>query len=183
MGYPALHGQFAVRVRHLFAVAELGDSTECNVEYRTAEGLAKRILVARLEDLGDTDITSAWQRCDLFADGETAYIEVPDGATGAVQHRCAKSDQGGDRRALGPAPASSSGRPRTDPDRAPYRGWEPFEDIDAGVFFGRDAVIARGLDVLRGMRFRYWRTMSGASRCLWCWVRRAAASRRFCAPG
>ena len=36
--------------------------------------------------------------------------------------------------------------------RAPYRGWEPFEDIDAGVFFGRDAAIVRGLDELRAMR-------------------------------
>jgi len=35
--------------------------------------------------------------------------------------------------------------PKEHPDRAtPYRGWEPFEDIDAGVFFGRDAAIAQG---------------------------------------
>jgi hypothetical protein len=37
-------------------------------------------------------------------------------------------------------------------DRAPYRGWEPLEEIDAGVFFGRDSAIVRGLDELRGMR-------------------------------
>jgi len=55
------------------------NSTECNVEYRTAEGLGKRFLVARLEDLGNNDITSAWQRCDLFADGECSDIEAPDG--------------------------------------------------------------------------------------------------------
>ena len=36
--------------------------------------------------------------------------------------------------------------------RAPYRGWDPFEEIDAGVFFGRDAAILPGLDELRGMR-------------------------------
>ena len=29
--------------------------------------------------------------------------------------------------------------PPSQPDRAPYRGWEPFEELDAGVFFGRDA--------------------------------------------
>jgi len=51
--------------------------------------------------------------------------------------------------------------PRTDPNRAPYRGWEPFEEIDAGVFFGRDAVIARGVDALQGMRFRLLASMSG----------------------
>src|SRR6202011_4335569 len=42
--------------------------------------------------------------------------------------------------------------PGDDPRRAPYRGWEPFEDIDAGVFFGRDSAIRRGLDELRAMR-------------------------------
>ena len=39
--------------------------------------------------------------------------------------------------------------PAEDLQRAPYRGWEPFEDIDAGVFFGRDVAIVRGLDELR----------------------------------
>ncbi len=42
--------------------------------------------------------------------------------------------------------------PRDDPKRVPYRGWKPFEDTDAGVFFGRDAAIARGLQELREMR-------------------------------
>jgi hypothetical protein len=42
--------------------------------------------------------------------------------------------------------------PTEDPQRAPYRGWQPFEAIDAGVFFGRDAAIVRGLDELRAMR-------------------------------
>src|SRR6185436_11713507 len=42
--------------------------------------------------------------------------------------------------------------PPHDPDRAPYRGWAPLEEVDAAVFFGRDAQILRGLDVLRGMR-------------------------------
>ncbi len=38
------------------------------------------------------------------------------------------------------------------PDRAPYRGWAPLEEVDAAVFFGRDAQILGGLDVLHGMR-------------------------------
>ena len=42
--------------------------------------------------------------------------------------------------------------PPNDTDRAPYRGWEPLEEVDAAVFFGRDAQILRGLDALRGMR-------------------------------
>jgi hypothetical protein len=47
--------------------------------YSTAEGLGKQIVGARLEDLGDTDITSQWQRCDLFADRAQTEIEVPGG--------------------------------------------------------------------------------------------------------
>src|SRR6476659_2121833 len=42
--------------------------------------------------------------------------------------------------------------PPGDLERAPYRGWAPLEEADAAVFFGRDAQILRGLDVLRGMR-------------------------------
>src|SRR4029078_2743740 len=42
--------------------------------------------------------------------------------------------------------------PPSDPDRAPYRGWAPLDEADAAVFFGRDAQILGGLDVLHGMR-------------------------------
>ena len=42
--------------------------------------------------------------------------------------------------------------PADDPSRSPYRGLEYFDEIDAGVFFGRDAVINKGLDTLRRMR-------------------------------
>ena len=48
------------------------------------KGWASRSWCARLEDLGDTDITSEWQRCDLFADGPQTEIEVRGGAAGAV---------------------------------------------------------------------------------------------------
>ena len=51
--------------------------------------------------------------------------------------------------------------PSEDPQRPPYRGWAPFEDIDAGVFFGRDAAIAGGLDDLRAMRFGLLARLSG----------------------
>ena len=29
--------------------------------------------------------------------------------------------------------------------------WQPFEQVDAGVFFGRDAQIVKALDALRGI--------------------------------
>ena len=42
--------------------------------------------------------------------------------------------------------------PPGDPERAPYRGLEPLEAEDAGVFFGRDAPIVEAIDSLRGLR-------------------------------
>ncbi len=127
------------------------DSHECKTEYRTAEGLGKRILVARLEDLGGGGITAEWQRCDLFAEGAKTEIPVAGGPAVrfniAALYRLRKVIEG-----TGVGPDTFVWPPRDDPQRAPYRGWEPFENIDAGVFFGRDAAIVRGLDELRAMR-------------------------------
>ncbi len=135
-------------------------SHECKTEYRTAEGLGKQILVARLEDSGNTDITGDWQRCDLFADGAGTDIEVPGGEpvrfNTAALYRLRKALEG-----AGMAPENFLWPPKQDPQRAPYRGWEPFTDIDAGIFFGRDAAIVHGLDELRSMRFRLLATLSG----------------------
>ena len=126
-------------------------SPNCKTEYLTAENLGKQILVARLEDLGDTEITSEWQRCDLFAEGAQTEIAVTGGApvrlNTAALDRLKKAIEGS-----GIGPENFVWPPSGDRRRAPYRGWEPFEDIDAGVFFGRDAAIVRGTDELRAMR-------------------------------
>jgi WD40 repeat protein len=126
-------------------------SHECEAEYRIAESLGKQILVARLENLDDTDITSEWQHCDLFAADAQTAIEVPGGPPArfstAALNQLRKAIEG-----TGVGPENFVWPPKEDPHRAPYRGWEPFEDIDAAVFFGRDAPIVRGLDELRTMR-------------------------------
>jgi hypothetical protein len=126
-------------------------SHECKAEYRTAEGLGKQILCARLEDFADTDITTEWQRCDLFTDGSQTEIEIDGGApvrfNTAALFQLRKALEG-----TGVGPKNFVWPPAGDPRRAPYRGWEPFEDVDAGVFFGRDAAIVRGLDELRAIR-------------------------------
>src|ERR1700722_149882 len=127
-----------------------GSSPECKTEYRTAETLGKQILVARIEDTGDSDITAEWQRCDLFAPGPKTEIT---GSGTAVLFNAGGLDQL--KKAIegtGIGPENFVWPPHSDPLRSPYRGWEPFEDIDAGVFFGRDAAIMRGTDELRKMR-------------------------------
>src|SRR5262249_34193764 len=42
--------------------------------------------------------------------------------------------------------------PASDPNRPPYRGLRPLEADDAGIFFGRDALVVEALDRLRGLR-------------------------------
>ena len=127
-------------------------SRECLAEYRTAENLGKLILCARLEPLEDEGVTGEWQRCDLFGDGPTTEIPVEgkDGPVVLLTEGLRRLHQGLRRTGIGaehfPWP------PPQDPDRAPYRGWEPFEEADAAVFFGRDGQIVRGLDALRTMR-------------------------------
>ena len=127
-------------------------SRECQAEFRYAETLNKTILCARLEPLADTGITSEWQRCDLFTgDGLVADIIVDNGepvrlASDGMQRLLEAL------RALGIGAEHFPWPPPGDPGRAPYRGWAPLTEADAAVFFGRDAQILRGLDVLHGMR-------------------------------
>ena len=41
--------------------------------------------------------------------------------------------------------------PNGQPDRAPYRGLQPLQAVDAGIFFGREAPLIEALDALRGI--------------------------------
>ena len=51
-------------------------SYECKTEYRTAEDRGKPIFPVRLEPTSGQDITSEWQRCDLFGDGPKTVVLV-----------------------------------------------------------------------------------------------------------
>ncbi len=55
-------------------------------------------------------------------------------------------------RAAGIAPDTFGWPPDGDPNRAPYRGWQPLEAVDAAVYFGRDAQINRALTAIRELR-------------------------------
>ena len=54
-------------------------SHKCRAEYRTAEDRGKPIFPVRLEPTAGRDITSEWQRCDLFGSGPKTVIEVDGG--------------------------------------------------------------------------------------------------------
>ncbi|WP_327098924.1 TIR domain-containing protein [Nocardia vinacea] len=127
-------------------------STECVAEYLTAVTLGKRIFCARLEQTTDIDPTREWQRCDLFGDGPATEIQV-DGQLEPVRLQTE-----GLRRLLDGLGSAGLGAehfrwpPENEPDRSPYRGWRPFDAVDAAVYFGRDVQILAGLDHLRRMR-------------------------------
>ncbi|MDH2414454.1 TIR domain-containing protein [Nocardioides sp. CER19] len=128
-------------------------SSECTAEFRTAETLGKLILCARLEPLDDRGITREWQYCDLFVNGGPCTEIAVDSTGRSVRfqtdglHRLLRG-----MRQAGIGAEQFAWPPADDPERSPYRGWEPLEEKDAAVFYGRDAQIVRGMDALRGMR-------------------------------
>jgi WD40 repeat protein len=129
-------------------------SAECLAEYRTAENMGKQILCGRLEDRTGRH-TSDWQHCDLFANGlrEEDVVKIPvRGGEPVVFAKAGLHQLREAIRGAGIAAENFVWPPPNQPDRAPYRGWEPFEEVDAGVFFGRDAQIVRAMDMLRAMR-------------------------------
>jgi WD40 repeat protein len=126
-------------------------SHECKVEYRTAENLNKQILCARLEPSTGDELTAEWQRCDLFGDGPKTKIDIGSGPPVEFATEGLYRLRDGIRGA-GIGADSFVWPPPKDPQRAPYRGWEPLDAVDAAVFFGRDAQIIRALDQIRGMR-------------------------------
>jgi WD40 repeat protein len=126
-------------------------SSECRTEFRTAENLNKLIFCARLQpDVGE-DFTSEWQYCDLFGGENTVSVDIGENEPVVFNadglHRLMTAIE-----KAGVGVASFRWPPQDQPDRAPYRGWEPFGNIDAGVFFGRDAELVLAMDALRGMR-------------------------------
>ena len=126
-------------------------SPECRSEYRFGEYLHKRIFSARI-GRSTEDPTREWQLIDLIGEGATTEIDLRDGAP-AVEFL----SEGLYRLQSGIAAAGIGAEffawpPPGDPKRAPYRGWEPLEEVDAAVFFGRDGQILHGLEELRGMR-------------------------------
>lgn len=126
-------------------------SPECRTEVRTAETLKKRIFAARLQPIASRESTPEWQQFDLFPAGPTTAIPITGGSLVEFSTEGLRRLQRGLRDA-GIGAEYFEWPPPGDSGRAPYRGWAPFEAVDAAVYFGRDAQILRGLDMMRGMR-------------------------------
>ncbi|MGC2378813.1 MAG: hypothetical protein WA622_17015 [Mycobacterium sp.] len=100
--------------------------------------------------MGTDEELLKWQQCKLFGDGPKTSIDIGDGAPVLFETDGLYRLREGIRRSgIG---SDSFEWPIDDPQRAPYRGWQPFEPVDAGIFCGRDAQILRAMDALRGVR-------------------------------
>jgi CHASE3 domain sensor protein len=144
----------------LLVSPEWAASRWCMAEFLLAKNLNKRIFGVMVEamPLSDlpTEMTAEWQLVDLTAgerDHEVTVTLPPGDKTETV----AFANDGLERLRIGLMQAGLDARyfawpPDHDPERSPYRGLEPLEAEDAGIFFGRDGPIMVGLDQLRGLR-------------------------------
>ena len=139
----------------------------CREEYTRAQELNKKLFALIIDptvDLSDlpTGLTAQWQAVWLVPPGDmdaptqrfdtkhpirqdTDLIRFTDDGLKRLRNGLHKAAISPDTFALQKDPSGPMGW------RMPYRGLEPLQAEDAAVFFGRDAEIARGLDMLRGM--------------------------------
>jgi WD40 repeat protein len=117
------------------------ESKWCQVEFLLASQLGKRIfgVIVAPTPLASipTELSAHYQ-----------IVDISDRAT---------ADEGFERlrwglKRAGLDPLDFQWPPADEPSRSPYRGLLSLEEKDAGVFFGRDAAITRGLDILRRAR-------------------------------
>ena len=113
----------------------------CQTEFLLADQLGKRIFPILVEPLRSSEIpfeiTLKYQFVDLSDEVkmEAGLLRLAAGL-----------------RRAGLAPTSFEWPPRSDPLRPIYPGLHALEIDDAAIFFGRDAMITKGLDALRRMR-------------------------------
>ena len=133
------------------------ESKWCLAEFLLAKTLHKRIFGLLIEpvpfDRVPVEMTAEWQLCDLTG---TDRIRSFDVTVNSQPVRVNLSEDGLNLLRRGLERAGLDARsfpwpPENDPNRAPYRGLRALEPQDAAIFFGRDAMVVRGLDRLRGL--------------------------------
>ena len=142
----------------LLASPDAISSPECVAEVRNAEDIGKEIIVVLLRDL-QFDA----HRLDSYKDRQIVDLAA------APQDHVETVDYRGDRPQIrfnaaglarikdflakrGITPDRFAWPPQDRPNAEPFPGLSAFTEDDAGIFFGRDADIVRGLDRLRILR-------------------------------
>ena len=145
----------------IFLVSPAWRASEwCVAEFLLAKNMNKRIVGVivdpiPLENL-PVELTGEWQLVDLTAGKRDHHVTVTP-PPGDEKVSVAFAAEGLERLRIGLMQAGLDARyfawpPEHDPNRAPYRGLQPLEAEDAGIFFGRDGPTVSGLDLLRGLR-------------------------------
>jgi hypothetical protein len=149
----------------LFLVSEEWLASKwCGDEYQLAKELNKKLFALQVDDVAldrlPGGLTAQWQIVRLRGEPAERFLTVHPVTTHQSPVHIAKAGLQSLKRGLEKA---GIGTETFDlqPDhsgllgwRAPYRGLEALEPEDAAVFFGRNADIVRGVDVLRGIAAR-----------------------------
>lgn len=142
----------------LLASPDALKSPECLAEVRKAEDFGKEIIVVLLHDIQFED-----RRLDAYKDRQIVDVgAAPQGHVETVQYRGDRHEVRFNEGALarvkeylfrrGITPDHFPWPPADRPNADPYPGLSAFTEDDAGIFFGRDSDIVRGLDRLRLLR-------------------------------
>jgi TIR domain len=142
----------------LLASPDTLSSPECLAEVRVAEDYGKEIVVVLLHDLQVED-----RRLDSFKDRQIVDLAAPPqshvekveylGEYPEVRFNAAGLARIQDfLEKRGITPDRFAWPPPDKPNAEPFPGLSAFTEDDAGIFFGRDADIVRGLDRLRILR-------------------------------
>ena len=138
------------------------DSKYCFAEFFEAKKLGKRIfgiIVAPipLSQLPE-QMTTEWQVCDLTdsADPQSfTVVRLPFVPETVVRFpRAGLADLARGLQKAGLDAATFVWPPEGEPERSPYPGLRAMEEMDAAVFFGREAAIVHAIDQLRLTRER-----------------------------
>jgi hypothetical protein len=142
----------------LLASPDALSSPECVAEVRKAEDFGKEIIVVLLRDLQFED-----HRLDSYKDRQIVDLAaLPRSHVETIDYRGERQEVHFNPAGLarikdflakrGITPDRFAWPPQDRPDAEPFPGLSAFTEDDAGIFFGRDADIVRGLDKLRILR-------------------------------
>jgi tetratricopeptide (TPR) repeat protein len=131
----------------------------CRTEYELARKLNKRVFVALIEKLPvddlPRDLRETHQVVSLVSGENNRLLHVTQPGTLDKRHVIFSTERLNELKdgltCAGLDPRFFAWPPENESGRAPYRGLEPFEVVDAGIFFGRDAPLIEALDALRGL--------------------------------
>ena len=130
----------------------------CLREMELAYKLNKHLFAVLIDDTPRAEVPKTiapWQMANLHRGQDHTLIEVKLPNQQITQVTFSRSGLATLKTGLRRAqidPVHFPWPPEGEPDRAPWRGLEPLESRDAGIFFGRDGQIIGALDKIRALR-------------------------------